>query len=132
MLRNTIILALTASSILALGCGGSVPANKPTNTTGNTVANTKPDVPVTPMATPANTSPDVAANANAVSKNPTPIPANVSKKDVKKSAIKPVANGTSGIPDPDAIRKSMGQQPPPAQNSNSSLMMMKKKPANKP
>ena len=135
MLRNILIPVVLGASLIALGCGGSTPANnKPAN--GNASANTEvtnsgiiaPASTASPIATPANAAP-VNANATPPAKNAAPAPTNPGEKDVKKAA-KPGATPASGIPDADAMRKTMGQpeMKPMQANSNSSMMMMKKKP----
>ena len=129
MLRNILIPFVLGATLIELGCGGSAPANnKPANGNANTnTAATNNAVNASPVATPANAAP-VNANAVPTAKNAAAAPTNPGEKDLKKPT-KAGATQASGIPDADAMRKTMGQpEMKPMQANNNSSMMMKKKP----
>ena len=127
MLRNILIPVVLGATLIAFGCGGSAPAtNKPANANANANTATTNNVVNAPASSANPTAPP--ANATPPAQSPTPTPANSSTKDVKKLA-KPTATSASGIPDADAMRKTMGQpEMKPMQANNNSSMMMKKKP----
>ena len=100
-MKTGVYSLLFISILFVFGCGNT-PSNMANNT--NTVFNTAPAN--TPhVIPPANTNSN--SNTNAAPKTAT-TPGNTSTDQIKKQP-KPGATATPGIPDPETMRKLMGQ-----------------------
>lgn len=133
---------VVASAVLAIGCGGSAPANSNSNKAAANVgtgpvnvdpANMPAGISTAPVQPSANTTPGIPATNVAVPKGATPTPGIPSPEELKKG-IKPGTTPTPGIPSPEELKKAMSGKlpanapPPPAPGDAPMMKSTKKKP----
>ncbi|HRA40917.1 MAG TPA: hypothetical protein PK108_10195 [Pyrinomonadaceae bacterium] len=139
---------IIASTVFAVACGGSAPANnssKANNSSNTNVANVgsgpvnvdpanmPAGISVEPVKPSADTTPGIPAANTAVPKGATPTPGIPSPAELKKG-IKPGVTPTPGIPSAEELKKAMSGKlpvnapPPPPPGDVPMMKSTKKKP----